>query len=167
MFNATQMVGLIVTAVAATACLAAAPRRPWRALAVLHIVAFVEILFGFRHTAHTAANRILSTLGLYQQREVIQFGLLAVVLIIGLAFIVAVGRQPSRAARLGMLASGALILVFLTETVSLHAIDAVLYTRMGSPVALIALLWAVLCITTAVAARSDRIPGWQKGRKSR
>lgn len=164
MFNATQTTGLIVTAIAATACFVAAQPRPWRALALLHAAAFAEILLGWRHQAHALVGAAERSRYLYDHRAYIQIGLLVLLALLALAFLLAVRRQTRRPARIGLIASGALVLVFLAESVSLHGIDAILYHRVGGPVVLIALLWAAACITTAVAAHKDQ-PAGRKGRR--
>ncbi len=164
MFNTTQTIGLIVTAIAAAACFVTALPRPWRALAILHALAFIEILLEFRHHAHAFVNILLRSRHVYEHRQFIQIGLLALIAIIAIGVLIAIRRQARPAARIGLIASSALVLVFLAEAVSLHAIDAVLYHGIGGTVKFIALLWAIPCIITAVAAHTDQ-PTARKGRR--
>lgn len=160
-FNATQMAGLGATASAMVACVVAA-KAPWRLLAVFHGVLFLEILLGLRHQIHALAGRGLMAEALYGERRPMQIALLAGMLAAGVLILWLAGRQKHLPAKVGMLSSGLLAALFVVEVISLHAIDAVLYRRIG-PLMVIGFLWVALCGITALAALSDRgVPSRRK-----
>lgn len=167
MLNATQWTGLLVIALAAIFCFRARRPRPWRFLALLHALLFVEVIAGFRYRLHDLVNTGLMASGLYQQRSGTQIALLIGLALIALIVTIIVFRQNRSMARIGLLSSGGLVLLFLAETVSLHQVDALLYRPVG-PVFVIAILWASLCLVTAGAALLDRptAPRRQQRRRS-
>lgn len=154
MFNATQSIGLAATALTLFACIAAT-RPPWRMLAALHGLMFLEVLFGLRHRIHAMGSRELMAGNIYAERNGLQIALLAALLIGALAILWIAGRQKRAAARIGILSSGALAAIFVVEAISLHAIDALLYRQTG-PLMVIAFAWVGLCTITAIAALADR-----------
>jgi hypothetical protein len=155
MFNPTQLTGLIMTALVVICCLAARKGSPWRWLAALHALFFAEILFGWRHRLHNIVNLQLMQEGIYSQRAILQIALLALASIIALALLIGIWRAKRLAARIGLLASSGMALLFLVEAISLHSVDAILYRRIG-PAMLIAFLWAGLCAITMLATLLDR-----------
>jgi hypothetical protein len=153
-FNATQSAGLAATAFAMVACVAAA-KTPWRFLAVFHAALFLEVLLGLRHQIHALAGRGLMAEALYGERRPMQIALLAGLLVAGVLILWFAGRQKRLPAKVGILSSGMLAALFVVETISLHAIDAVLYRRIG-PLMIIGFIWAALCAITILAALADR-----------
>jgi hypothetical protein len=156
--NPTQISGVLAFAAAAGACAWAARRTreraavPWRWLAVANAGFTAEIVLGLRHEVHGAVDALLQANGWYAQREPLQQGLLVVALLAGGAGLVALLRacRSQRAAAPAVLASGVVGALFALELISLHAIDALLYRRIG-PLMLIALLWAA-CAAVVVRA---------------
>jgi hypothetical protein len=163
MLNATQLVGLVATAVVVVACLVARRRRPWRILAALHAALFIDLLGNFRHHLHDLVDAGLIADGLYQQRSGPQIVLLGLIAVSALALVVMLFKLKRTTERIGILSSGALVLLFLVEIISLHRVDAMLYRPVG-PIMTIALLWAGLCLVTACAAMLDK-PAPRRGKR--
>jgi hypothetical protein len=164
MFNPTQLTGLAVTALAMLACWFARQTSPWRWIAAFQALFFLEILLGMRHRLHDIMNAALKMSGLYQGRASGQTAMLAVIALLGIGLFVLARRAPRTMARIGILASSAMVLLFLIEGISLHAMDALLYRRAG-PLMLIAWIWAALCGTTACAALLDKPRRRSAGRR--
>lgn len=154
--NPTQITGVLAFAASAGACVLAARRTSgratsaWKVLGLLQIVFVAEIVFGLRHQIHGSVDAFLQDRGWYQGRATLQHGLLVGALLVGGAGLVSVLRwsRSNRAAAPAALASCVVVALFALEMISLHAIDALLYLRIG-PVMLIALLWAA-CATVVV-----------------
>jgi hypothetical protein len=157
MTNATQIVGAIAMSSAAIACLLPRRRAPWRAIAAIHAVLAVEILIDLRHALHGIIDQQLRLTGQYGGRHALQTSLLAALAItLCAAMIYAMNRRGTApAGRIAIALTSVTIGLFLMETVSLHAIDALLYQPVG-PILLIAFLWALLCAGVAALAVSAR-----------
>jgi hypothetical protein len=143
--NPTQVGGLLVFAIAALACAHAARRgaSPWGLLFVAQLGFMAEVLFGLRHRLHDAAGAVAQAAGWYATRGTLQVSLLAVALVLGSIGLAAVWHWRPREAHASraVFASCIAFALFAIEAVSLHAIDALMYLRVG-PLLLIALLWA-------------------------
>lgn len=167
--NPTQLVGLAAFfAVAITAGLIAMRKnghaggsaRVWAWVAVAHLAFAAEVVLGARHQVHDMLNAVLRDNGLYPARATIQAGLL---LLCGLGVAVGVegvrrwlGGVPqlthhARRVAFVALAIGAL---FMVESVSLHAIDQVLYATAG-PVLAIAYIWVCAAMVTVASAWAE------------
>ena len=155
MLNPTQLAGLVFIAIAGIACLMARPRGPWRALAAVYGLLFVDMIFGLRHHLHDWVNAGLIADGLYQQRSGGQMMLLALLGIGAVALLFLLFRPMRLPARIGLFSTAGMVLLLLIEMVSLHRVDAMLYQPVG-PLFLIAFLWIGLCLTTASAALLDK-----------
>ena len=157
MTNATQIVGTIAMTAAAIACLV--PRRPapWRAIAAIHAALAVEILIDLRHALLDVIDQQLRLTGQYGGRHALQTSLLAALAIaLCAALLLAMTRRSTAPTdRAALALTTVTIGLFLMETVSLHAIDALLYQPVG-PILLIAILWALLCAGVALLAASAR-----------
>lgn len=107
------------------------------------MVLAIDVLWGGRYQVHNLVGQWLKQSGQYAQRQTLQAGLLAAcVLVLGLALwgtlLATKGRaQPVRWAALCALG---LLSVFGLEMVSLHGIDAVMYSQLG-PIKVIGWLW--------------------------
>ena len=150
MLNPTQLLGLGVTGVSAL-WLAITwwrfPSRFWIACLSFFLLVHAEIWYSGRHQLSGLVSSWLQQLGWYSQRQTPQIAasllLAAGIVVLGCWWLV---RNRSRANHLGAgLSIGLLTFLFGLETVSLHAIDAILYQRIAS-VLLIGWLWAVACI---------------------
>lgn len=130
----------------------------WRWISTLQFVFFLEIWFSTRHAAHDLVNALLQATDLYAGRSAIQMVILFATVLTGMV----VGgvmwrshwwsRQTNTRAKLALVCTGAVLLLFLIETISLHAIDRVLYRPVG-PVLLIAYAWAANTVAVAWLAR--------------
>ena len=157
--NPTQLTGLIVFALAALACARAAmPRRGaqgalWWGLAALQSAFFLEVVFGLRHRSHDAVDSVLQAHGWYASRGTLQIGLIAVALVLAGVCVVALVRlrRIDAAAMVAVIASAVALWLFVIEAISLHAVDALMYTRLG-PVMRIGWVWAAASALVALAA---------------
>ena len=165
--NATQRVGLVAFAMACWAAWRAArfaalhadaSSTTWRWVSTLQCVYGLEVWLGTRHTVHDMVNAVLQATGLYAGRSDIQMVMLFATVLIGMVMSLAMwqshwwSRQTNTRAKLAMVCTGAVLLLFLIETISLHAIDRVLY-RPAGPVLLIAYAWAANAIAVTWLAR--------------
>lgn len=151
--NPTQLAGIAAFSLAALSCLAAR-RRPWPTLALLHAVFLVEVLAGFRHVVHVMVMRAMGEA--YRARTDYQLELFAVLLVaaaIGAAVLLRLRRRGP--ARKAVLATAALCLLFGIETISLHAVDAILYRQVGG-IAIVGWLWLLAGGAVALLAWRSR-----------
>ncbi len=153
--NPTQLTGLIAFAIAALACARAARRQrgPWVGLLIAQLVCFAEVWFGLRHRLHDLADVLLRSRGMYASRVGLQEALIAAALLlvgVGLATSARWWRRDARVA-LAMLGTGLAFTLFVIETISLHAIDVLMYEPLG-PVMLVALAWSAGAALVAAAA---------------
>jgi hypothetical protein len=165
--NTTQLVGILAFAMACWAAWRAArfaalhadaSSTTWRWISTLQFLYGLEVWLGTRHAAHDLVNAVLQATGLYAGRDSIQRMMLVVTVLTGM---VAGGvmwqshwwsRQSNMRAKLALVCTAAVLLLFLIETISLHAIDRVLYRPIG-PVLLIAYAWAANGIAVTWLAR--------------
>lgn len=171
--NPTQLTGLLAFALAGLACAAAARRgggaRWWR-VAAWQLVCVAEVLFGFRHRAHDLVDTLLVANGLYGERGPLQVALLVAALLLALLTFVALTRLRRAGPELWLAATAtaAALWLFAAESVSLHAVDAVMYLSIG-PVLLIGWCWAACAAAVVWAAtraairphvlRRESVPG--------
>ncbi len=140
--NPTQVAGLLAFASSALACAWAAwrdSRRAWAVLAAVHAVLWFDILLNTRHRLHDWVNTGLRAVGAYDNRAVLQVLLLVAalgVLVVAAVFI----WRSRRRANSAVLATIGLIALMLTEAISWHLIDRVLYTHLG-PLLLVGYAW--------------------------
>jgi hypothetical protein len=156
----TQIVGCSAFALASLLCMLASGSRDkrsvglWRGLAIANAVFAAEVLFGLRYRLHDGVNEVLRAFGLYDSRALVQATLLLIVLGIAAAFCFAIWRSLETA---NLLANVALIgtaietSLFAMETVSLHGVDAVMYSYAG-PIKVIGILWVGASLVVIVAA---------------
>ena len=167
--NPTQLAGIMAFGMAGLAAVYASrstrsanqpETRQWCWVAIFQILFCIEIWLGTRHAAHDIANDWLRALGIYQDRATLQKWLLATIVLSGAFAGFAWWRSPGRIrqkftlVKLAVACTAAVVLLFLIETVSLHAMDRVLYHQTG-PVLLIAYAWmASAAAVTGLAWRS-------------
>lgn len=159
--NPQQMTGIACFATAAAACGLAARRGGpvWRVLAVVQAAFCLEIVFSTRHRMHDLIDAALREHDWYVGRTPWQLGMLALVVLVfaaGAPFAWRLARSGGRPAAVAMAASLAVFALLSVEAVSLHAIDAWMYARIGPLLAeVIGWLAASLVVTVAalVAAR--------------
>ena len=152
----TQLTGLLVFGCAALACAFAGrvcSERRWWQLAGVSSVCMLEVAFGLRHRAHDLADALLQAGGWYDARSPAQVLLLAIVALLAagtLGWLLSL-RGTTAEIRVGAAASMAALWLFGIEAISLHAVDALMYTHIG-PVLAIGWAWAALALVIAAAA---------------
>lgn len=158
--NPTQVTGLVAFAVAAVACMRAAHwrARPWWGLMAAQWGCFAEILFTMRFRIHDAVDATLQARHLYAQRTLWQIALLMLAVALAAACLWAAWRWRRRDPEAAWAFVGTIVAVtlFVTESVSLHAVDTVMYTPMGPIVAIAAGWAAAAAIVTVSALRAAR-----------
>lgn len=161
--NSTQFAGLVSFIPAAIAAAAAGiatkdqanpATRSWTRIAIVHAVLAAEVVAMSRHRLSGAVGDWLKTQGAYPERRSGQMALILILVLLALLLIRYVVRRAStRRLAYALSATGLLLALFAVETVSLHAIDGILYHGAG-PVLLIGWLWLACGWTTAVIATS-------------
>jgi hypothetical protein len=162
--NPTQALGLLMFALAFSATTWAAARQPrgpyrtwWLLLASLHLACWSEMLFEGRYRLHEAVNAVLKAQGWYWERQSLQVNLIMGTLILLTMALAAVVVRNKATAELGvngvLAAAGTLVALtlFAVECVSLHVLDAIMYTHAG-PFMVIGWLWAAATALVVVAA---------------
>lgn len=158
--NSTQLIGILAFAAATSACLLKAYRSKlygastWKMLALINGILLLEIFIGLRHRIHDLANTLLAARGLYSERRGMQEIVITSVAALALIFAIVLfswRHTATGATRLAVGITIAVITLFAIETVSLHAVDAVLYRQFGS-VMLIGWLWAISAVGICLAA---------------
>lgn len=175
--NPTQWLGLCAFAVAAAACVRAARRcgRPWTGLAWWQAACAAEVVIDLRQRVHGGVDAWLAAHGAYATRLPLQVGLLALALsgMAGGVWWAAAGARRDGPAQslsqslslflaltLARAASTAAVMLFVVESISLHAIDALMFTPIG-PVLAVGWMWtaaAVVIIAAALSASSVQRP---------
>ena len=157
--NSTEAAGFIAFVPAAIAAFIAAiaDRRPtvrngWALIGAIYVMLSAEILASTRHRLGIALREWLRATHLFPERRPVQAALiLLIVAIVLLAAFALVGRAPARALAVATGATVAALGIFIVETVSLHAVDGVVYAPLG-PILLIGWLWLVCGSVTIAAA---------------
>jgi hypothetical protein len=158
--NPTQLIGILAFGAASITCFLSGRRtglqgdRIWKLLGFTHLLFTIEILVGFRHRLHNLVVAVLVEDGKYNQRGVLQENLilLSAVIILTLATMIFIRyRQTTWSANLAIAVTIAVFLLFAIETVSLHAVDAVLYRRIAS-VMIVGWIWAIAGCSVVLAA---------------
>lgn len=154
--NPTQLTGLLVFGCAAIACAIAgrvcSERRWWR-LAGVSSVCMLEVALGLRHRAHDLVDSVLQAGGWYGSRSHTQMLLLAIVALLAagtLAWLLSL-RGTAAEIRVSAAASLTALWLFAIEAISLHAVDALMYSLIG-PVLVIGWAWAALALVIGGAA---------------
>lgn len=128
-------------------------QRDWRVPGYVFCLCSAEVAIGARHMAHNLASGWLGSA--YTERKPWQAALILVLLAcFGLVFARILFQNRPWTIRLAYLMSLLAVALFLVETVSVHAIDAILYKPAG-PVLSIAWLWAAVSLSTVFAAMAD------------
>lgn len=151
--DATQWAGLVAFGGAAAACLSL--RGPsGRILAAVNGCLAAECALGFRHGLH---DRVIALLGdYYPERQPFQIALVLIAAFTGLILLARRGRRARKtSASVPLIATGAALLLFAVETISLHALDRLLY-RPAGPVLVIGWLWIATGSLTMVSAITRR-----------
>lgn len=165
--NPTQWTGLIAFGAASWSALRASRRKAvpsnpaataWRWISALQFLYVLEIWLNTRHIAHDMVNTVLRATGLYADRASIQTILLAIAALTGMVVGVVMwrthwwSRQTDARTKLALVSTIAILLLFVVETISLHAIDRVMHLQVG-PVLLIAYAWGANAVALVWLAR--------------
>lgn len=151
--DATQWAGLVAFGGAAAACLSL--RGPsGRILAAVNGCLAAECALGFRHGLH---DRVIALLGdYYPERQPFQIALVLIAAFTGLTLLARRWRRTRKTSvNVPLIATGAALLLFAVETISLHALDRLLY-RPAGPVLVIGWLWVATGSLTMVSAITRR-----------
>ncbi len=151
--DATQWAGLVAFGSAAAACLSL--RVPsGRILAAVNGCLAAECALGFRHGIH---DRVIALLGdYYPERQPFQIALVLIAALTGLILLARRWRGARKTSvNVSLIATGAALLLFAVETISLHALDRLLY-RPAGPVLFIGWLWIATGSLTMVSAITRR-----------
>jgi len=158
--NPTQWTGVVVFGCAALLCARAASISKvgaWGWIAVISFFCLLETVFGWRHRLHDFVISIIAPHGWYPSRRPFQALLLAILLVLfGLvaSSLLKLWRKDRKAAVAAFSCLSALCL-FLSEAISLHAVDAMLYRPIG-PVLAIGWMWVLLASVTIFMAGTTR-----------
>jgi hypothetical protein len=162
----SDLVGLLAFSAATIACLIAARRsglrdaRTWNVLALINCLFVIEIYFGSRYRITELAITRLKTEDLYpqlhgwfQETIIIAIAAMAIIFITLFLFWRLVA---GAAARVAASITIAVLALFVIETVSLHAIDAIFYRPIG-PLLMLGWVWAIAAAGICLAAFSVRM----------
>ncbi|MEO8312378.1 MAG: hypothetical protein ABI520_14505 [Caldimonas sp.] len=160
--DATRVAGSLAFGAAALACLRAARVAPrgrvlWWVLGTVQLFCVLEVLFALRYELHDIATGLLQEHRWYASRGQWQAELLGT----GLALIAAIAgwaawRHRDDGARTAALAGTALgVSVLGAETISLHRIDALMYSQAG-PFVVVVWLWLAAALVVVAAALAQR-----------
>jgi len=151
--DATQWTGFVAFGGAAAGCLFL-PASSGPALAAVNGCMAVECALGLRHGLHDRVIRLLGDY--YPERLPLQ---IALVLFAGTAALALLAKRWSRpkrgSANIPLIGTGTALLLFAVETISLHAIDRVIYHAAG-PVLVIGWLWLATGSVTLISAARER-----------
>lgn len=161
--DANQFVGVAGCALAAVACgrRAWAGRPPWRSpwvwLTAAQGLFALEMMSDLRYRAHRLVDAVLRSHDWYATRLSLQLTLLLLLLLLLSAAAASLWRLQRRDAAAAMAAAGSVLMagLLLVEIVSLHAVDAIMYTPLG-PINIVAWAWAVASATVILSAQAGR-----------
>lgn len=151
--NLTQFLGFAGFITAGLLCLIRR-KSPWTAIGLINLIYGIECVLGLRHRLHDMATADMGAQ--YLERAPLQIFLTGFGLFFAGIVTVALLRLPqTQTARLAVAACVLSGTLFGVETVSLHAVDRILYRPIGAAL-LIGWLWMTLAIATGLAAISSR-----------
>lgn len=160
--NSTELAGLAAFVPAVFACALATGRAPtrrrksWTWLALIHALLAMEIVLSLRHLLDRRLAGLLRVAHVYPERRPAQAAVILLLLAVGaLAALYIMRRTPAGALRTATGATIAAFALFVVESVSLHAVDAIFYRTVG-PIMLIGWLWLACGWTVAGAAMLPR-----------
>lgn len=172
--NSTELAGVFAFAPPTFAAIVAfgqasrnkySTRRSWAVIALVYAILCVEVLARTRYVIGDEIRDFLRQNGVYSERRPVQAATLLVLVVF--AALIAIYFARSAANRAHAIASASAVVVialFFAESVSLHAVDGILYARAG-PVLLIGWLW-LACgwfTTAAAAAQAARVSASRTG----
>jgi hypothetical protein len=155
--NAVKTTGLAAYLIASASCgvtaIGAADRRIKRLgaiLGLLNVSLLLDIAFGWRWRLYDRLKDLAVAHQWYEQRHSPQIAALLVLAALLLAA-TAVTRRFFSSAGASFAIEGTLLSLacWLTEIISLHATDSILYHRVG-PLMIINFVWALACLMTTI-----------------
>lgn len=127
-------------------------RHAWAAIAAVYMLLSAEAQAMMRYAIGGNIRRLAIAAGIYSDRRPLQaFALLILGAAAALIIATLARNAPTRASGIARGATAAALTVFVAESVSLHAVDRVLYSFAG-PTRLVCWLWLACGWTTAAAA---------------
>lgn len=159
--NPTQTIGLAVFLLTFICCALHRQNKVWRSLAVIFLLLFCELAIEARHGVRLLVNNLMQYADIYGSRGWLQ-ALLVLILLIGTAiFLKNVVYQrlmvrSNRRQKFAVTATSMLALLFASELISVHAIDAIFYHSVAG-VMVIGWLWLLLSGFTSFLAVLDRV----------
>jgi len=157
----SDLVGILAFSGATVACIVAArqsgPRdaRTWNTFASINCLFVIEIYLGSRYRITELAKTLLQSEKLYPLLHGwFQEMIIIVIAAMALAFIIWFLSWVSDAGGAVRVAGGitiAVLALFVIETISLHAIDAIFYRPVG-PLLMLGWVWAVAAVGICLAA---------------
>lgn len=160
--DSTELSGFVAFLPPAVACAVAARckgigSKRWAILAIIYALVSIEILVRGRHLIDQAIGDWLRAEQLYPERRPPQAAAILVLLMLALlAARFVLRRAPTRRLKIATGATAAALTLFVVESVSLHAVDAIFYRPVG-PIMLIGWLWLVCGWTAAAVAASAAV----------
>lgn len=124
---------------------------------MVQVVCLVEVLLGLRYGLHASFNVLLQEHGWYASRAQWQAGLLvAAIALVAAAAAVACWRgRDEGAAPMAIVGTALGVSLLGAETVSLHRLDAIMYTPAG-PLVVLAWMWITASAVVIAAALTVR-----------
>jgi hypothetical protein len=147
--DATQWAGVIAFGGAALTCFWVR-LWPWIIIGTINLAMAIECGLGMRHRAHNLAIEFMGPL--YANRVGVQIGLIfSAVFVVLVTASLLLHRKHWRVPAAVTTATALALALFSVETISLHAVDALLYQPVAG-LLVIGWVWAALGSVTAIAA---------------
>ena len=155
--NPTQLLGILTFLTAAIVGWLASRQgqQPvWRLSCLTYIALSVELWIGLRHRLGEQFSSLAKRLDLYEMRQSYQPLLIGMILFAVLAALIWISRRrktgntPSRWASFSLIS---LLGLFLVESISLHAVDGLLYRQRLGSIMLIGYLWVLASLPHLLA----------------
>lgn len=145
----TQVAGITAFSGAALTCFCVR-RRAWFVVGAINAALALECVLNMRHRKHDLVLEIMGPY--YDQRAVLQIGLIILALAIAAGFTTLLLRRKGWGVPpIVIAATGFALALFSVETISLHDVDAFFYQTIAG-LLLIGWIWVVLGLTIAIQA---------------
>lgn len=151
MHDYTQIVGIMVFAIAATAAFVRGGRQ-WISVGLVNALLCVEVVMNWRYAIRDAVVAVLQQENAYRGRAPWQVAMLVVLAIVGAILFIWLQRRFHGRLRVAVLATAAMIVLFTIMLISLHGVDRLLYAPAG-PIMRVAWLWVAGAAAVVWASR--------------